>query len=199
MKTKQFSRQDFQNAADYIAQRTRHRPEIGMVLGSGFGEFADAIEDADFISYADIPHFPRSTVEGHKGRLVVGRMEGQTIMVMQGRVHFYEGFTMEEVTYHGEFVHLDQVKLDVAFGDTSPRDIPIYIGATGPKMLQLAGEICDGVVLNYVVSVDYIRNAVEAAHAAHLAKPGWAMRHGHNRAQILYFIIMTLPSYKFLW
>ena len=99
MKTKQFSRQDFQNAADYIAQRTRHRPEIGMVLGSGFGEFADAIEDADFISYADIPHFPRSTVEGHKGRLVVGRMEGQTIMVMQGRVHFYEGFTMEEVTF----------------------------------------------------------------------------------------------------
>jgi len=72
-----------------------------------------------------------------------------------------ELFTMQEVTYHGDFVHLDQVKLDVAFGDASPRDIPLYIGATGPKMLQLAGEICDGVVLNYVVSVEYIRNAVE--------------------------------------
>jgi len=72
-----------------------------------------------------------------------------------------ELFTMEEVTYEGEFVHLDRVKLDVAFGDTSPRDIPLYIGATGPKMLELAGEICDGVVLNYVVSVDYIREAVE--------------------------------------
>jgi 5,10-methylenetetrahydromethanopterin reductase len=70
-------------------------------------------------------------------------------------------FTMEEVTYQGEFVNLDRVKLDVAFGDTSPRDIPLYIGATGPKMLELAGEICDGVVLNYVVSVEYIRNAVE--------------------------------------
>ncbi len=70
-------------------------------------------------------------------------------------------FTMEEVTYEGEFVHLDRVKLDVAFGDTSPRDIPLYIGATGPKMLEMAGEICDGVVLNYVVSVDYIREAVE--------------------------------------
>ncbi|RMF01342.1 MAG: LLM class flavin-dependent oxidoreductase [Chloroflexi bacterium] len=70
-------------------------------------------------------------------------------------------FTMEEVTYQGEFVQLDRVKLDVAFGDTSPRDIPLYIGATGPKMLELAGEICDGVVLNYVVSVDYIRRAVE--------------------------------------
>ena len=69
-------------------------------------------------------------------------------------------FTMEEVSYEGEFVHLDRVKLDVAFGDTSPRDIPIYIGATGDKMLEMAGEICDGVVLNYVVSVDYIRKAV---------------------------------------
>lgn len=69
-------------------------------------------------------------------------------------------FTMEEVSYEGQFVHLDRVRLDVAFGDTSPRDIPLYIGATGPKMLQLAGEICDGVVLNYVVSVDYIREAV---------------------------------------
>jgi 5,10-methylenetetrahydromethanopterin reductase len=71
-----------------------------------------------------------------------------------------ELFTMEEVTYEGEFVQLDRVRLDVAFGDTSPRDIPLYIGATGPKMLQLSGEICDGVVLNYVVSVDYIREAV---------------------------------------
>lgn len=70
-------------------------------------------------------------------------------------------FTMEEVTCQGEFVKLDRVKLDVAYGDTSPRDIPIYLGATGPKMLELAGEICDGVVLNYVVSVDYIREAVE--------------------------------------
>lgn len=70
-------------------------------------------------------------------------------------------FTMEEVTYQGEFVSLDRVRLDVAYGDTSPRDIPIYIGATGPQMLELAGEIADGVVLNYVVSVDYIRQAVE--------------------------------------
>jgi 5,10-methylenetetrahydromethanopterin reductase len=70
-------------------------------------------------------------------------------------------FTMEEVTYQGEFVQLDRVRLDVAYGDMTPRDIPIYIGATGPKMLQLAGEICDGVVLNYMVSVDYIRNAVQ--------------------------------------
>ncbi len=70
-------------------------------------------------------------------------------------------FTMEEVTYEGEFVHLDKIRLDVAFGDTGPRDIPIYIGATGPRMLELTGEICDGVVLNYVVPTDYIEEAVE--------------------------------------
>lgn len=72
-----------------------------------------------------------------------------------------ELFTMEEVTYEGEFVKLDRVRLDVAYGDVSPRNIPLYIGATGEKMLQLTGEICDGVVLNYVVSVDYIRNAID--------------------------------------
>ena len=69
-------------------------------------------------------------------------------------------FTMEEITYQGDFVHLDRIRLDVAYGDTSPRNIPLYIGATGDKMLEMSGEICDGVVLNYVVSVDYIRRAV---------------------------------------
>ena len=69
-------------------------------------------------------------------------------------------FTMEPVTYAGGFVQLDRVQLDAAFGDTSPRDTAIYIGATGPKMLELGGEICDGVGLNYVVSTAYIRDAV---------------------------------------
>jgi 5,10-methylenetetrahydromethanopterin reductase len=70
-------------------------------------------------------------------------------------------FTMEEVTYQGEFVKLDRVRLDVAYGNVSQRNIPLYIGATGEKMMELTGEICDGAVLNYVVSVDYIRRAVE--------------------------------------
>lgn len=69
-------------------------------------------------------------------------------------------FTMEEVTYQGEFVQLDRVRLDVAYGDLAPRDIPLYIGATGPKMMELTGEICEGAVLNYVVSTDYIKQAV---------------------------------------
>ena len=74
-------------------------------------------------------------------------------------------FTMEEVTYEGEFVKLDRVRLDVAYGDASARDIPLYIGATGPKMMEMTGAICDGAVLNYVVSTDYIRDAVSQLEA----------------------------------
>jgi 5,10-methylenetetrahydromethanopterin reductase len=91
----------------------------------------------------------------------VGVERKQPLQAMREHVEaIRQLFTMEEVTYQGEFVKLDRVKLDVAYGDLSPRDIPLYIGATGPKMLELAGEICEGVVLNYVVSVDYIREAV---------------------------------------
>jgi 5,10-methylenetetrahydromethanopterin reductase len=70
-------------------------------------------------------------------------------------------FTLDEVSYSGDFVSLDGVRIDVVHGDTSPRSIPIYIGATGPKMLELAGEIADGVVLNYMVSPRYNDDALE--------------------------------------
>jgi len=70
-------------------------------------------------------------------------------------------FTLDEVTYQGEFVHLDGVRIDVVHGDTGPRRIPIYVGATGPKMLELAGEIADGVLLNYMVSPKYNDDALE--------------------------------------
>jgi 5,10-methylenetetrahydromethanopterin reductase len=70
-------------------------------------------------------------------------------------------FTMERVTYHGEFVRFTEAQLDIVHQDRSPREIPIHIGATGDKMLQLAGEIADGVLLNYVVSPEYVRRAVK--------------------------------------
>ncbi len=92
----------------------------------------------------------------------VGEKRERPLQAMREHVEaIRQLFTMEEVSYQGEFVKLDRVKLDVVFGDTRPRDIPIYIGATGDKMLELTGEICDGVVLNYVVSVDYIKRAVD--------------------------------------
>jgi purine-nucleoside phosphorylase len=74
-------------------------PRIGIVLGSGLGAVADAVTSPVFIPYGTIPHFPQSTVEGHSGRIVAGLLGGVPVIVMQGRVHFYEGYTPQQVTF----------------------------------------------------------------------------------------------------
>lgn len=86
-------------AAAFVRSRTRLRPRVALVLGSGLGGLADAIERDATIPYASVPHFPQSTVEGHSGNLVVGTLEGKPAVAMQGRVHFYEGYTMGEVIF----------------------------------------------------------------------------------------------------
>jgi purine-nucleoside phosphorylase len=92
------TRQQFEEAAAAVRARTRHQPAIGLVLGSGLGALAQAVTDPDIIQTADIPHWPRSTVEGHLGRLVIGQLEGQTVLVQQGRAHYYEGLSMQQAT-----------------------------------------------------------------------------------------------------
>jgi purine-nucleoside phosphorylase len=79
--------------------RTRLRPRIAVVLGSGLGAFADSLADATRIDYRQIPHFPVSTAIGHAGRLVMGAVQGVPIAAMQGRVHFYEGYSLEQVIF----------------------------------------------------------------------------------------------------
>ena len=74
-------------------------PRIGIVLGSGLGAVAEAVETPVFVPYGEIPHFPQSTVEGHSGRIVAGMLGGVPVIVMQGRVHFYEGYTPQQVTF----------------------------------------------------------------------------------------------------
>ena len=86
-------------AAAYIRARSRLEPAIGIILGSGLGAFAEQIADTTAIPFTDIPHFPKSTVPGHSGRLVVGTLDGVPVAVMQGRVHAYEGYSPEEVTF----------------------------------------------------------------------------------------------------
>lgn len=81
------------------AQLGQFTPRIGIVLGSGLGAVADAVTDPVLVSYAKIPHFPQSTVEGHSGRIVAGHLGGVPVVVMQGRVHFYEGYSPLEVTF----------------------------------------------------------------------------------------------------
>ena len=88
-----------QQAARLIEGRTTLRPRIGLVLGSGLGAFADGLQDATAIPYQQIPHFPVSTAVGHAGRLVVGQCAKISVAVMQGRVHFYEGYSLREVTF----------------------------------------------------------------------------------------------------
>ncbi len=85
-------------AAQFVRARTSHAPRIGIVLGSGLNDLADSIQNADRIEYGEIPHFPVSTVQGHAGRLVIGMLESQSVFAMQGRVHFYEGYSMAQIT-----------------------------------------------------------------------------------------------------
>lgn len=86
-------------AADYVIKNSKIKPEIGLILGSGLGAIGDQIEEPDFLDYSEIPHFPVSTVEGHAGRLIIGTLEDKKVVAMQGRFHFYEGYSMEEVTF----------------------------------------------------------------------------------------------------
>lgn len=81
-----------------IQAQTHYQPKVALILGSGLGGVADAVQDADSIPYASLPHWPKSTVHGHAGRLVIGKLQGQAVMVMQGRIHFYEGYSMSQVT-----------------------------------------------------------------------------------------------------
>lgn len=85
-------------AADFVRARTAFRPGIGMILGSGLNSLADTIQSPDIIPTAEIPHWPVSTVPGHIGRLIIGELEGQSVLVLQGRTHFYEGYSMDRVT-----------------------------------------------------------------------------------------------------
>ena len=94
-----YKREHYQQAADVIRQRTSLRPDIGLVLGSGLGKLADSLEGRAVIPYADIPGWPQATVVGHQGNLVIGKMEGQIVAAQQGRAHYYEGYTMQEVTF----------------------------------------------------------------------------------------------------
>jgi purine-nucleoside phosphorylase len=88
-----------ESARAAIAARGGVRPRVALVLGSGLGALADELEDAISIPYADIPGFPRSTVHGHRGELALGSLGGQPVAVMRGRFHFYEGYSMQEVTF----------------------------------------------------------------------------------------------------
>ena len=90
--------QRIERAADYLKRATKIRPKVVLVLGSGLGGYADTMQNAQRIAYADIPGFPTSTVAGHKGQLVFGNLFGNDVAIMQGRLHYYEGYAQDVIT-----------------------------------------------------------------------------------------------------
>ncbi|MDF2922058.1 MAG: punA [Paenibacillaceae bacterium] len=91
--------EQIKEAARYLENLSPVRPEVGLILGSGLGVLADSMEEAVTVSYGDIPHFPVSTVEGHAGELLLGKIGGRPVLLMKGRFHMYEGYAGESVTF----------------------------------------------------------------------------------------------------
>ncbi|MFP4345197.1 MAG: purine-nucleoside phosphorylase [Anaerolineales bacterium] len=108
---KYFTMDDFKAAAAVIRQRTPLKPRVGMILGSGLNPLAESVEDATIIPYGEIPNYPVSTIAGHVGQLVLGTLEGQPVMVMQGRGHFYEGYPMTQVGFPIRVMQVMGVKM----------------------------------------------------------------------------------------
>lgn len=93
-----FTLSEIDQATYAVRSSISHHPEVGLILGSGLGGLADLVEEREVVAYKDIPFWPASTVMGHQGQLVVGKLMGATVIVQQGRAHFYEGYSMQEVT-----------------------------------------------------------------------------------------------------
>jgi len=95
--TKFLTIETIDRVTNQVLEKTKHKPTIGLILGSGLGELAESVRDADKIPYSELDGWPVSTVYGHTGQLVIGELEGKIVLVMQGRAHYYEGYEMSSV------------------------------------------------------------------------------------------------------
>ncbi len=114
---------NIQEALQFLRSQSQFQPEIGIVLGTGLGNLASEIQIEDRIPYQKIPHFPTSTVESHKGELIFGYLEGRRIVAMSGRFHYYEGYSMKEVTFPIrvlKFLGIEQLLISNASGGVNP-------------------------------------------------------------------------------
>ncbi|MEN8097741.1 MAG: purine-nucleoside phosphorylase [Chloroflexota bacterium] len=101
----------YNQAAEFVRERCTLQPKVGLVLGSGLGSFVDRIESSSVISTGDIPHWPKSTVLGHEGKVIVGKINDVEVMALQGRTHYYEGHSMSQITLPIRVMQLIGVKL----------------------------------------------------------------------------------------
>lgn len=112
-----------EETAKWLKKHTALQPKTAIILGTGLGKLAAEIEIVDSYPYADIPHFPISTVEGHSGRLIFGRLGGKEVMALEGRFHFYEGYDMKEVTFPIRVMHsfgIENLFVSNASGGVNP-------------------------------------------------------------------------------
>ena len=112
-----------QATSNFLKDRTDFNPEIGIILGTGLGGLVDEINISHSISYEEIPNFPTSTVEGHKGKLIFGELGGKNVVAMQGRFHFYEGYSMNEVVFPVrvlKFLGIEKLIVSNASGGVNP-------------------------------------------------------------------------------
>ena len=122
-----FTLEKIDQVADAVRAKIEVKPRVGLILGSGLNDLADSVENAVIIPYGDLPHWPVSTVEGHAGRLVIGALEGRPVFVMQGRVHFYEGYSMGQITLPVRVMQrleLEMMIVTNAAGGVNPEFVP---------------------------------------------------------------------------
>ncbi|MBA2734923.1 MAG: purine-nucleoside phosphorylase [Acidobacteria bacterium] len=186
-----------EHAARTIRARFSEEVRVALVLGSGLGAFADDLEDSVAIPYDEIPGFARSTVEGHAGRLVLGKVEGTPVAAMQGRFHFYEGYSLAEVTFPIRVFGLLGVSsllltnaaggINVAFDQGALMIISDHLNLMGVNPLLGPNDARFGTRfpdMSEVYSRDYQEIAVEEAHAL-----GMELRRGIYAA-------LSGPSYE---
>lgn len=122
-----FTLEQIDEVADAVRGKINVKPRVGIILGSGLNDLAASVENAVTIPYGDLPHWPVSTVEGHAGQLVIGELEGQPVHVMQGRVHYYEGYSMGQVTLPVRVMQrldLEMMIVTNAAGGVNPNFVP---------------------------------------------------------------------------
>ena len=186
-----------EETVSYIQNKTGKKPETAIVLGSGLGQLADKLEDAVVIPYEELPHWKASTAPGHNGRLLFGTLGGKEVVCMQGRLHYYEGYSMEDITYPVRVMAKLGVKnllLSNAAGgintDFAPGQLMLitdhinFLGRNplmGPNEADFGVRFCD---MSYAYHPELRRLALEAAEEL-----------GQNLAQGVY-VATTGPSYE---
>ena len=162
--------------ANHLKEKTNFEPQIGIILGTGLGGLVNEINIAHAISYEDIPNFPVSTVEGHKGQLIFGDLGGKRVVAMQGRFHFYEGYSMNELVFPVrvmKFLGIEKLMVSNASGGVNPDfeigDIMLISDhinlfptnpLMGPNMSELGPRFPD---MSQPYSKDILKTAEEVA------------------------------------